>query len=261
MSLSCLSAIKNGRQCNKPKIDTIIMVIDRSGSMFKLKDATLEGVNSFINDQKSLTDNCNFSLITFDNIIEKPILMQNIKNVDVITEHMIKARGSTSLNDAIYNAIIDMDKVNYNGEKTIVIMTDGYENSSKEITKKNLTSLIKSRENKYKFIYLGANQDAVTTAESYGINSNSALTYDASPEFTKAALHCASNSAKRQRSGGESGFTPLERQQSSEISITCPQLIRQNANYSSNSLSPIKNGDLNFLFNTLNDEGFTHFYR
>ena len=57
-----------------------------------------------------------------------------------------------------------MNNVTTNGSKTIVIMTDGHENSSKLINHEDLTNLINDHKETYKFIFMGANQDAIKTA-------------------------------------------------------------------------------------------------
>ncbi len=244
MSLSCLDTIKNGRNCNKANHDTIIMAIDKSGSMNSIIDGTIEGVNVFINDQKTLGKNCKFTLFTFNDKIEKTISMIDLFSVPTITKDIIKPESSTALYDAIKTSIDEMDKINTKGDKTIVIMTDGFENSSKTICHNQLMEMIKKSQDKgYKFIYLGANQDAIRVARSFGIQQDSALTYSPSPKYAKEAFRCASMSAKRQRNGEECGFTKLERECSCEPSIDSDENIND------------------YIIGKKKDVGFDHFYR
>ncbi len=215
MSLQCIDTIKTGRKCNQEKKDVINLVVDRSGSMYNIMDSTIKGINKFIEDQKTLDAECILSLFIFDTVIENPISKANLKTFPGITKEMIQPRHATALYDAIKVSIEDMNNYNYNGDKTIVIMTDGYENSSKLIDRIGLNKLIQeSKSNGIKFIYLGANQNAIQVANTIGIYEDSALTYTAEPEYVEQAFRCASLSAKRQRSGVEANFTPLERQSS-----------------------------------------------
>jgi hypothetical protein len=54
----------------------------------------------------------------------------------------------------------------------MVIVTDGLENASTQFTKADLKKCIEHQKEKYnwKFIYLGANQDAILEGAQYGIN-------------------------------------------------------------------------------------------
>ena len=210
--MSCLHTVKNGRACNI-KFDSITMIIDRSGSMIKIIDATINGVNQFISDQKELSSNCKFSLIVFDDIIECPILNCDILDVPTITYEMIMPRRSTSLFDAISKGIDITHEVVTSGKKTIVIMTDGEENSSRTICHEELKNKICSCKN-YNFIYLGANQDAIGVANNIGLDTRNAMTFGNNSECAKVALRSASLSACRFRSGDNGGFTQLERQAS-----------------------------------------------
>jgi hypothetical protein len=76
----------------------------------------------------------------------------------------------------------------------MVIITDGYENSSKEFTKAAVNSLIKARNDEWQFVFLGANQDAIAEAQSFGINVNSALTYASNKEGVESAFYSTSQS-------------------------------------------------------------------
>ena len=55
----------------------------------------------------------------------------------------------------------------------IVILTDGEENSSRNITREKLFDLIKNRESQmgWEFVYLSANKDAIKAGTSLGMKS------------------------------------------------------------------------------------------
>lgn len=122
----------------------IVLVIDRSGSMSNKRNEAFEAINAQINTIKNSHeegDDTRVSYIQFDDQIEtvfKDIPANELQN---ITFDQYVPRGSTSLNDAQWNAI-NLLKANDaaldSNEDTsflVIVVTDGWENSSKEITK------------------------------------------------------------------------------------------------------------------------------
>ena len=227
-TLSCLGAVKKGRSCSSAYMsftDYTTVVIDRSGSMSNMGEATRTGVNEFIKDRKNFerknsNHNSIVSVTTFDTLVEKPIPPTLVENIPEVTYNMIQPRGATALVDAIWSSIEDMEKCSPDGDsnstRTIVVMTDGFDNSSK-ITKGVLNTKMQEKmalSNPYNFIFLAANQDAITTAQNFGISPENALSYGATPQHCLSAMKSASCSTQRMQSGDHSGFTQLERQQS-----------------------------------------------
>lgn len=80
-------------------------------------------------------------------------------------------------------------------EHTIfVITTDGDENSSREFSKEKIKSMIESKqkESGWKFLFLGANIDAITTAQTYGIPSFMSANFNADGKGTKTLFDAIS---------------------------------------------------------------------
>ena len=168
----------------------ITLVLDRSGSMQDIREATQDGVNEFINKQKLIDGNNTFTLIKFDDQYERTLNNIPLKDVQKVK---LEPRGMTALLDAIGITINDKGKYfrklpeNERPEKVIfVIVTDGQENSSKEFRREKIFDMIKKQTEKYswEFVFLGANQDAIATAVSYGINATSAMTYSSTSHNT-----------------------------------------------------------------------------
>ena len=65
---------------------------------------------------------------------------------------------------------------------TVLVMTDGHENASREWTKDGVRQLISQQEGTYNwdFVFLGANMDAVDVGTDLGFASGKSLTYAAS---------------------------------------------------------------------------------
>ena len=165
------------------KSHDIVMIIDESGSMTMMENEVIQAINSFIQEQKSiLNDNTTFSLWKFNNKITHMVDDILLKNVEKFTDFL--PHGMTALMDAIGSAIdIKRSKNNYK-DVICVILTDGLENSSQKYNKPNIVSMIQEMENyhNWKFVYLGANQDAFSVGSRYGVNINRCATFDFTPE-------------------------------------------------------------------------------
>lgn len=179
------------------KYTHISVVLDRSGSMGIIADDTIGGFNQFLKDQKAVDGKATFSLIQFDDNYEENFIGKDIQSVEPLNRTTFVPRGATALLDAIGKTINKTGEWLKNipealrpGKVIFVIMTDGQENSSHEFTRKMVFDLIKHQTDIYKwaFVFLGANQDAIAEAASFGIGMNSALTYGATAKGTKHAF-------------------------------------------------------------------------
>ena len=66
----------------------------------------------------------------------------------------------------------------------VTVITDGYENSSREYDAEKIRALVKRLDEKdWVFTYIGANQDAILEARKIGINN--AMNYDADEDGTR----------------------------------------------------------------------------
>ena len=113
------------------------------------------------------------------------------------------AGGGTALLDAIGDTINRVqDRHDELGEDKpdnvlFVITTDGEENSSCKFTKTQIEKMIKHQTNGHgwKFMFLGANMDAVKEAESIGIAKNLTVDYTWSGMGTNALYNSVSTLA------------------------------------------------------------------
>ena len=161
------------------KADThIILLVDRSGSMCSCRQSAEEGINSLINEQKAVEGECKVTIIEFDDKYEVACSRKNILDVKSVT---VNPRGSTALYDAICNTILTYKDVRKDNERTIfVITTDGHENSSREHRKEDVKRMIEEMEEKHnwKFVYTGANQDAIAVGGELGIKPMSCSSFE-----------------------------------------------------------------------------------
>ena len=154
---------------------SLIFLLDRSGSMETCCDDTIGGFNSFVKDQAALGGK--LTLIQFDHEYLMSYENKPLGEVEPLTTTTFKPRGSTALLDAIGRAIKECKTESI---PTIIILTDGQENSSRTYTKAHIKDLIFERQKEgWTFMYLGANQDAFAEAGSMGIAPACTMNYDA----------------------------------------------------------------------------------
>lgn len=178
------------------KNKTIVnFILDKSGSMGVIQDATISGVNEYIetlcNDKKS---DYSFSLTLFDTEVTTPIKAESIKTVKKLDRTTYTPDGMTALYDAVCRTIKET-KVKKNEKVITVIMTDGDENSSREYKDTDMKALIQEREKEgnWTFVYLGANQDSYAKAQKFGIHASNASNYNATNVGMNAVMRTVAN--------------------------------------------------------------------
>lgn len=206
------------------KYTQIIVVLDRSGSMELIKNDTIGGFNTFLEEQKKIKGKAKMSLILFDDQYEVVFVNKDIKEVKKLDDNTFVPRGWTALLDAVGKTInenhglINSKKGKDKPEKVVfVIITDGQENNSKEYTKESVFKMInemKTNEN-WKFMFLGANQDAINEAGQYGIDAGSSLTYSADSKGVQSSYNAMSDKISSYRSTGNlENFSDEDREKS-----------------------------------------------
>lgn len=189
------------------KTTEIIFLIDKSGSMSHLKGDTIGGFNGFIESQKALDGKATLTTVLFDNTWQ--ILHDNvdIHKVTQMANEDYNPYGGTAMLDAIGEIINRVqDKHDELGEEKpdnvlFVITTDGEENSSRKFKKYDIEKMIKHQTNGHgwKFMFLGANMDAVKEAESIGISKDYATNYNYDSRGVTnayATVNCVSKSIR-----------------------------------------------------------------
>ena len=125
---------------NSQEAMDLIFIMDRSGSMSGSEADTIGGFNSFIQQEIKKELNTRVTTILFDHDYEVLYERKPIHEVPELTDREYWVRGSTALLDAIGRTINTLDK-KIDNKTLVVIMTDGYENSSREYTKEQIKNL------------------------------------------------------------------------------------------------------------------------
>ena len=156
----------------------IVVVLDRSGSMDSIEQATVDGFNKFLQEQQNSEGTAFLTLVQFDDRYEVNYVSKPIKDVKpLILGETYIPRGSTALLDAIGKTI---EELKTDRDIVFVIITDGAENSSKTYKREAIFKMIETlgKEN-WKFLFLAANQDAIAAGNSIGIVAANSMTYTA----------------------------------------------------------------------------------
>lgn len=168
----------------------LLFVIDKSGSMSGLESDTIGGFNSTLNRQKGCKGEVIVSTVLFNGRSATIHDRVDIKQVQPMTQEDYVAEGNTAMLDAIGLSVehilsvhAGMKKEDVPSKIIAVIITDGYENSSRNFTYESVKSLIDSLSKKgWEFMFLGANIDVAKEAGRMGIRRDNAMSYDCDSE-------------------------------------------------------------------------------
>jgi len=198
----------------------LTILLDRSGSMISIKEDMEGGLNQYLKDQKEIPGKMTVTFFQFDDQYEKCYENRGIANVPDVE---LIPRGTTALLDSAHKAIADtIDRIGKMTEEDrpnkiiFVIITDGQENSSREITTETLKTRTEERiKDGWEFVYLGANQDAFSTAVSIGIPIGNTMSYSAKVGIGVSsamnALNVATARSRSDQSTDGAYFDPDER--------------------------------------------------
>lgn len=187
----------------KKGLTELVFILDRSGSMDGLTEDTIGGFNGLLKKQKAKEGQAYVSTVLFNH--ESKVLHDRVEleKVPPMTREDYVAAGSTALLDALGDAIRHIGNVHkYAREEDVpehtlfVITTDGMENASRRYTAREVRELIQRQKSRYgwEFLFLGANIDAVRTAEDYGISADRAVQFhndSRGTELNYEAVCCA----------------------------------------------------------------------
>ena len=200
----------------------IAVVLDRSGSMESVRAATITGFNEFVAGQKAASGTATLILNQFDDVFET-VFDCPLQAAPLLTAETFKPRGSTALLDAIGRTIDELGNKlaktperDRPGKVIVVIITDGQENASTKYSTREINQKITHQRDTYSwdFIFLGANQDAISSAAKVGIQADAALTYAASFTGIKGSFAAASRVTRSRRdSNAAPVFSTEERAQ------------------------------------------------
>lgn len=193
--------LKTENDISKAETTEMVFILDRSGSMAGLETDTIGGFNAMIEKQKKQPGKAYVSTVLFDTSTTVLHDRAELTTVKPMTANDYFAGGCTALLDAIGGAINHIGNIHkYARPEDIpahtifVITTDGLENASRRYSKSDIKRMIERQKSKYgwEFLFIGANIDAVDTAESFGIERSRAVNYHADKKGTKVVYDAIS---------------------------------------------------------------------
>src|SRR3954470_4946345 len=161
----------------------LLLIIDRSGSMSSIRDEMVGSLTTLMREQAQQPGMLTVDVVTFDDRIETTHVQADPATLEV----RLEPRGMTALLDAIGIGVSEfgarlaaMPEHARPGTVVVVVATDGLENASHEWRPEVIKALLDQQREQYgwDFVFLGANQDAVTTGGELGFARDSAIDFD-----------------------------------------------------------------------------------
>ena len=157
----------------------IILVLDKSGSMSGTEGDTAGGFNSLIEKQKNELKEAWVTTWLFNGQAELLYDRVPIREVKPMTAADIEVGGNTALYDAVGNAIKRTELIQKHLRKEdvpdltlVAIMTDGYENASRQYNNSEIRKLIEQKkQDGWEFLFMAAGIDAKEEADNLAIPS------------------------------------------------------------------------------------------
>ena len=167
-----------------------VIILDESGSTSSIYKETIQSMNEVINgirkNQEDHPDQHHYvTIVTFEGDGIKGVKTRRdrvpISIIQDFTTRDYRPGGCTPLYDAMGKTLNELERLVLEDDRVFAtVITDGFENSSREYSGRTVKELVsRLREKGWILAYIGANQDAVEVARDLHIDN--ALNYCASP--------------------------------------------------------------------------------
>ncbi len=182
----------------KTKIFNLI-IIDESGSMHCIKKEAIDSVNETMQTIRAAeTENEDqehfVTLVTFNDNVRTVYEKMPVADVEELNGETYQPRFSTALYDAMGRALSTLRlQVAANDRVLVTIVTDGYENASREYDGKAVKALVDElKAQGWVFAYIGANHDVKQSAATLSIRN--AMIFQTTSEGTRQMSECVNRS-------------------------------------------------------------------
>jgi Mg-chelatase subunit ChlD len=181
----------------------VTMLLDESGSMVSVLDATISGFNEYVGTLKRdmAEQRVYFSAVKFDTEGVRK-LQVGVPICDAVTlgRHNYRPNSGTPLLDAVGKTLRATEDVvaKHDAKKVIVVIqTDGAENASVEFTLAEIKAMIEAKQAKgWQIMFIGAGINAFADGVKYGITGANTMSYGKDRSGTIGAFRAtAANSA------------------------------------------------------------------
>lgn len=171
------------------------LIVDKSGSMADVTHQTITGYNEQVQQIQSVQRDfpeqlITIGLTTFNGKVDHHYFDVPAMNASWLSQQTYIPDGSTSLYDAIGLAVQKLEQQqavfgrDYDTSVVVIVLTDGYENSSRNFRLADIKRMIGRLEEtgKWTFSFIGATLDAVEVATQMDIKVQNSFA------FTKEAM-------------------------------------------------------------------------
>jgi SepF-like predicted cell division protein (DUF552 family) len=189
--------------------------------MEEIVDDTRGGFNSFLREHRDGQGTATVSLYDFNTTVNQVYEGYPVIEAPELDSENYTPSGRTALFDAITLAVDETAEYVNAAESAeqpdnvvVVVLTDGKENAS-ETSQDTVKSRVEHRQktDDWEFMFIGANQDAVLTAEGIGIEKDNSLNMAHDGEGARDAYRSTSDNIRETRSeGSTSGYDEEDRE-------------------------------------------------
>ena len=193
--------------------------------MSKIREDTIGGFNTFLEDQRGEPGKATVTLYDFNNSVERLYRGEPIQKASKLDKEAYTPGGQTALHDAIATAITETERrieklpAGIRPENVILVaLTDGQENAS-ETPQERVRDLVEDHREQHgwEFLFIGANQDAALTATEMGMAADKSLNMAHSGEGSREAHKSTSARIHEvRREGRTSGYDEEDRRKQTE---------------------------------------------
>jgi uncharacterized protein YegL len=166
-----------------------LLILDASGSMQSIREATISGFNELIQGIRAEAEKDPelqqfIQFFSFNaNGIRELIPLQPAKDLPQLSPDNYQPDAMTPLFDAIGHAVGKL-RIALEGERDyavlVTILTDGAENASREYTRQTIANIIKKLEQEnWVFTFMGTNQDVHAEAAKISVTNYMKFDYHA----------------------------------------------------------------------------------
>ena len=216
-ALAGSSAVSALNARTSPEDLSVYILLDRTGSMSSIWDEALNSVNAYAEelakdeaDETALDIDVSLAVFDAQDGLEFDMLRRNAdpEAWRPLTSDEASPRGMTPLFDAI-GAMLTVAEADRPERAVLVVMTDGEENSSRELTKDNVRErLDRARKKGWEVVFLGAEFANFADASAVGVSAQKSM--GVSKDGMAETMRRLSGKTKEYGKAAEPAAAPIE---------------------------------------------------
>lgn len=208
----------------QPKTHSYIL-LDRTGSMSPIWVEALSSVNAYAaniaGEAGDVVPEITLAVFDAQDGLQFDVLRRSVQPKDWqnVTDKEASPRGMTPLFDAVAR-LIAMAEADNPEKAVIVIMTDGEENSSREVTKAGVKAALERAEKRsWEVVFLGAEFANFADADAVGISARKSMAMGTGRMADSMTKLARKTQAYYQNAGAEVAFDEADREEAGEADV------------------------------------------